>query len=205
MMSDEMSLDNQPQSNEADSASNVVTLVSDCDALLIPSGRPIFVPKGSQVIITQALGGSYTAMVNGNLVRIAEDQAASLGTYAGAGTGNADGGVPEEPLPEGTPTEQAWALMKTVYDPEIPVNIVDLGLIYSCDLLPIDNDETRLRAHVVMTLTAPGCGMGPVIMAEVKRKLERLPLEDVNVELVFDPPWSQDRMSPAARLELNLF
>lgn len=184
---------------------NIVTLVQDCDALLIPSGQPVYVPKGSQVIITQALGGSYTAMVNGNLVRIAEDQVACLGEYAGHGTGGADAALVEEQLPEGTPVEQAWALMKTCYDPEIPVNIVDLGLVYDCDLCPIDDESTRLRAAVTMTLTAPGCGMGPVIMAEVKRKIERIPeVEDVQVELVFDPPWAQSMMSEAARLQLNL-
>lgn len=175
-----------------------LTLQRDCDALLIPSGHPILLEKDEEVTLMQALGDSFTIEYAGNLARIAGEDAAALGDeYERMAS------LPEIDT-EASTEDQAWALMKTCYDPEIPVNIVDLGLIYACNVTDITDAEQRI--HVMMTLTAPGCGMGPVLVQDIKRKLTRLPkAKDVVVELVFDPPWNQDMMSDVAKLQLGLF
>ena len=109
------------------------------------------------------------------------------------------------PKLEGSPKDMVWALLKTCYDPEIPVSIVELGLIYAVNMLHMNDDDSEIRAHVVMTLTAPGCGMGPVLVEEIKQKLQAIDgIEDVVVELVFDPPWTQDMMADAAKLALGI-
>ena len=145
-----------------------VTIERDCEATLIPFGNKITLKKGEEGHITQALGGSYTIMVRGNLVRIEGVDADAIGK------------IPEvqpwleEVETDGTANENAvWEAMKTCYDPEIPVNIVDLGLIYSCELS--DNKEKGTNVEVKMTLTAPGCGMGDMIATEVKQKIEGIP------------------------------
>lgn len=173
-----------------------VALVRDCYATVIPSGLPILLIAGSKVEIVQDLGGTYTVQYEGQWVRIAAQDAAALGEeYIKPGV--------ETTWHAGTTLEQkVWSLLQTCYDPEIPVDIVELGLIYGCNLHAID---TGTRVHIMMTLTAPGCGMGPVLMEDVKQKLYSLPeVVDVQLEWVFDPPWTQDRMSDAAKLKLGL-
>ena len=162
---------------------------------MVPSGSRIMLHKDTEVTILQNLGGSYTVNLYGNLARIANKDADVLGKE------------PKEPLNElpenATLEEKIWAQLKTCYDPEIPVNIVDLGLIYDCELKPVD--EKQFDARITMTLTAPGCGMGPVIAGEVKAKVSMLPeVREATVELVFDPPWDRERMSEEAKLELGM-
>ncbi len=173
-----------------------VLLQRDTDATLIPSGQPLLLEKDSKVIVTQALGSSVTVQVNGNLVLIHEEDVGALGvepdlTYF---ENAKDLSMDIE--------KRAWALLKTCYDPEIPVNIVDLGLIYGCQF--VDEDIGQV-AYVAMTLTAPGCGMGPILVENVRRKVMIIPeVKRVEVEMVFDPPWTQDRMSDEAKLQLKL-
>ena len=179
------------QSNEP------VILNRDCDAILIPAGTPISLREGSSVIITQALGGNYTVNINGNLAQIAARDADALGFEVpeSALTGGGTGGEPDEGL--------IWDQMRTCYDPEIPINIVDLGLIYDCKITPLDAGGNRV--DIVMTLTAPGCGMGEFLAEDVRQKVAIVPgVTEVNVELTFDPPWSYDMMTEAARLETGL-
>jgi probable FeS assembly SUF system protein SufT len=149
--------------------------------------------QGTRVRITQALGGSYTvATERGYLFRIEAQDADALGKAPGETVS-----VPEDASLE----ERIWARLRTCYDPEIPINVVDLGLIYSCEIV-----EEGRRVEIKMTLTAPGCGMGPVLAQDVRQRIEALPeVEEADVEVVFDPPWNQNMMSEAARLELGLF
>ena len=179
-----------------------VIMVGDCHASVIPSGLPILLVEGTEVMIIQSLGGAYTVQVNGKWVRIAAEDAASLGPdYV---TPNVEDSWHDDMTLE----QKVWSLLKTCYDPEIPVDIVELGLIYHVDVQPIEAEtsDASHRAHVVMTLTAPGCGMGPVLIEDIKQKLHRLSdIKDVVVELVFDPPWTQERMSDAAKLQLGMF
>ena len=161
-------------------------------ARLVPTGTELSIPEGTFVTLTQALGGTYTVVYNGNMARIESEDADALGFEPEVLTFDtpADGKISEE---------QLWQALRSVHDPEIPVNIVDLGLIY--DVAVNDN-----HVDIEMTLTAPGCGMGPVLVEDVKRRLQRVPLvEDSTVTLVFDPPWSRDMMSEEAQLDLGLF
>jgi len=176
-----------------------VILKRDCEAVLIPSGTPLLLPKDSEVQITQALGGAYTVNVNGNLARIAPMDADALGFTVDplqqVSQATADGKVDEELV---------WDRMRTCYDPEIPINIVDLGLIYHCGITPLPDGGNRV--DVVMTLTAPGCGMGQFLVEDVRGKIATVPnVTEVNVELTFDPPWNQDMMSETARLETGIY
>ena len=179
--------------------SGPVTVARDCDAILIPAGTHITVPAGTVVFITQALGGNYTVNVNGNLAQVGARDADALGfdVEAPALAGAADtslGPVQEELL---------WDQMRTCYDPEIPINIVDLGLVYECKVTLLA--DVGNRVDVRMTLTAPGCGMGQFLAEDVRSKLKQVPnVSEVNVDLTFDPPWSQDMMSEAARLETGM-
>ncbi len=179
------------------STKEVIILSRDCIALMVPSGARIVLQKGTEVTITQALGDSYTVNVYGNLARIEGEDAEALGKPVKD---------PLEDLPEDTSLQdKVWVMLKTCFDPEIPVNVVDLGLIYSCEFEPSSASDLQ-HVKIQMTLTAPGCGMGPVIAAEVKRKVELLPeVESAEVEIVFDPPWNQDMMSEIAKLELGVF
>ena len=174
-----------------------IALKADCDATLVPAGQPLLLTKGTLVSITQALGGSVTVQVQGNLVLIHEDAVDALGLVPNTTTIDEakDKSIPLD--------DRAWALLKTCYDPEIPVNIVDLGLIYGCQCMPAEGDF--YKAFIAMTLTAPGCGMGPFLVEDVKRKIMLIPeVNEVDIEMVFDPPWSQDRMSDAAKLQLGI-
>lgn len=177
-------------------ANDILILSRDVDALLIPSGAHIFLQKGTEVIITQELGDTYTVNIYGNLARIDSKDADALGKQ------------PKPTLteiPEGVTLEElVWQQLKLCFDPEIPVNIVDLGLIYNCEI-KAEADGQHI-VEIKMTLTAPGCGMGPVLADDVKRKVSSLPkIKTVDVELVFDPPWDRTMMSDEAKLQLGMF
>jgi probable FeS assembly SUF system protein SufT len=165
----------------------------ECHAVRIPEGTAALLSSGTRVRITQALGGTYTvATERGYLFRIGAQDADALGKTPGE--------ILLETAGDGL-EDRIWAVMRTCYDPEIPINIVDLGLIYSCEIL-----DGGARVEIKMTLTAPGCGMGPILAQEVKERVASLPgVEQVDVEVVFDPPWDQNMMSEAARLELGMF
>lgn len=178
----------------------VTTLIDECEALLVPHATPLKLTAGTEICITQALGDSVTAYVGGNLVRISSLDWPALGLEALKTPDFLKAVDQSQSL-----TSQCWQMLKQVYDPEIPVNIVDLGLIYGVNVFPLDDSPEFAKAHIVMTLTAPTCGMGPVLVEDVKRKLLCLPkITTTEVELVFDPPWSQDNMSEAAMLSLGL-
>ena len=176
------------------------TLLRDVEASVVPIGTKVTLQKGESAHITQSLGGAYTVIVNGNMFRIAEKDADALGLEAKAAPVAT---APSGPLTQEQLEKQVWESLKTCYDPEIPVNIVDLGLIYDCHLTPVG--ENNFKADVKMTLTAPGCGMGPVLAQDVQNKLISLePIDEANVELVWDPPWNQSMMTEAAKLQLGL-
>jgi probable FeS assembly SUF system protein SufT len=170
-----------------------VTLKRDCPAIAVPAGSLQVLPAGTTVRITQAAGSSYTVAAAGALYRIEEKDADALGVT---------GPATELRAPSTFSERMVWDQLKTVYDPEIPVNIVDLGLIYSCAIS--EHPESGKKIDVAMSLTAPGCGMSDVLKADVERKLARLPeVREVRVEVVFDPPWGPARMSEAAKLQLG--
>ena len=176
-----------------------VTLARDVDASVIPVGTKVTLQKGEQAHITQSLGGSYTVVVNGNMFRIEGKDADALGLQAAGEKNGAAAGAVTQELVE----KEIWNQLKTCYDPEIPVNIVDLGLIYDCHIEPLG--QNSYRVDVKMTLTAPGCGMGPVLQQDVQNKLLGLEaVDDVSVELVWDPPWNQSMLSEGAKLQLGL-
>lgn len=179
--------------------SEPVTLTRDVDASVIPIGTKVTLQKGEQANITQSLGGSYTVVVNGNMFRIEGKDADALGMeVTQKKTGAAAGPVSQEHV-----EKEIWNQLRTCYDPEIPVNVVDLGLIYDCHIEPMAANS--FRVGVKMTLTAPGCGMGPVLQQDVQNKLLSLEsVDDVSVELVWDPPWNQSMLSEAAKLQLGL-
>ena len=172
------------------------TVARDVDAREIPSGTPITLKAGDPVIITQSLGGSYTVMTPvGFLARIDGKDADAIGEQVVA----ADAAASEGKSPE----EQAWDQLRTCFDPEIPVNIVDLGLVYACALTPLPEGGNRI--DVKFTLTAPGCGMGDVLREDIKGKLLTVPgITDADVQVVFDPPWGLQMMSDAAKLQLGM-
>ena len=170
-----------------------IRLLRDVDAFVVPSGDEVKLLAGNLVQITQALGGNYTVLINGNMVQITSENADALGLEIQEETlGNSGGNL----------EQQVWDQLKTCYDPEIPVNIVELGLIYD---LNIKENDTGQKINIKMTLTAPGCGMGPVIADEVERKVNGIKgVESVNVELVWEPMWSREMMSESAQLELGM-
>ncbi len=175
-----------------------ITLTRDVDAAVIPVGSKVTLQKGEQAYLTQSLGGTYTVVVNGNMFRIEGKDADALGMQASAKPASTGGPVSQEQL-----EKEVWAQLRTCYDPEIPVNIVDLGLIYDCHLASLG--PSAYRVEVKMTLTAPGCGMGPMLAQDVQGRLLGLEgVDDVSVELVWDPPWTPAMMSEAARLQLGL-
>ncbi|MEI9864235.1 MAG: putative Fe-S cluster assembly protein SufT [Limisphaerales bacterium] len=181
-------------------SSELKILTRDVEASVVPIGTKVTLQKGEQAHITQSLGGTYTVIVNGNMFRIESKDGDALGMEVQAApvTATATGPLTQEEL-----EKKVWESLKTCYDPEIPVNIVDLGLIYDCHLTPIGADN--YKADVKMTLTAPGCGMGPVLAQDVQNKLISLePIDEANVELVWDPPWNQGMMTEAAKLQLGL-
>ena len=169
----------------------------DCAAVMVPQGESVTLPAGQVGYITQALGGSFTVYVDGSLFRISGADADALG--------KAPRRAPV--LPPGATdadVEQlVWDQLRTCFDPEIPINIVDLGLVYECRLEPREDGARRVK--VKMTLTAPGCGMGEVLVQDVRDKLSLVPtLAETDVELVFDPPWNHSMMSEAARLQTGM-
>ena len=171
-----------------------IPLLLDVDAYMVPSGDEVKLLAGNIVRITQALGGNYTVLINGNMVQITAENSDELGLE-----------VTEEQAsesPAGDIEQQIWDQLKTCYDPEIPINIVDLGLIYD---LKIEESGTGNKVDIKMTLTAPGCGMGGVISDEVDRKLNGIEcIDHVSVELVWEPMWTREMMSEAAQLELGM-
>ncbi len=172
------------------------TVARDVDAREIPSGTPITLRAGDPVIITQSLGGSYTVMTPvGFLARIDGKDADAIGE---------EPVVADAAAQEGRSTEDlAWDQLRTCFDPEIPVNIVDLGLVYACTLSPLP--EGGQKIDVKFTLTAPGCGMGDVLREDIKGKLLTVPgIQEADVQVVFDPPWSLQMMSEAAKLQLGM-
>lgn len=177
--------------------SESIALKREVNVIRIPDGIPGLLPEGEIVTLHQSLGGTFTVTTEkGYMVRI------------DGADGDALGKEPQKIESIGTGTDResvernAWEMMRSVFDPEIPVNIVDLGLIYECTVTPVAEDQHSIK--VVMTLTAPGCGMGPVIQADVERKIRNLPgVQSVNVEVVFDPPWSQGMMSEVAKVQLG--
>ncbi len=174
-----------------------VTLIRDVSAIIIPVGESITLREGTEGFITQALGGSFTVYVEGNLFRISGADADALGKEP----------VPPPAVPDNATDkdieEVIWEQLKTCYDPEIPVDIVNLGLIYRCELKPLGNGSRSVE--VDMTLTAPGCGMGDVLVQDAREKIAVIPtVAEVRVELVFDPPWNVGMMTDEARLQTGL-
>jgi len=184
-------------------SSELKILTRDVEASVVPVGTKVTLQKGEQAHITQSLGGTYTVIVNGNMFRIESKDGDALGIEASVVPTGSATATPAGPLTQEELEKKVWESLKTCYDPEIPVNIVDLGLIYDCHLTPIGPDN--YKAEVKMTLTAPGCGMGPVLAQDVQNKLISLePIDEANVELVWDPPWNQGMMTEAAKLQLGL-
>jgi len=173
-------------------------LSRDVKAVMVPAGIEIELKSGQSGFITQALGGSFTLYMEGNLFRLPGTDADAIGKD-----------VVKAPVLPPDSTEDdvlalAWDQLRTCYDPEIPINIVDLGLIYECSVSAIGDGQRQI--NVRLTLTAPGCGMGDVLVQDIRQKLEIIPtVGAANVELVFDPPWNQSMMSEAARLQTGMF
>ncbi len=175
-----------------------ITLQRDCEGVLIPSGDRVTLKKGQEVIITQSLGGTYTIIVMGNLARVDSKDADALGKEVLAT--DKDKVIADVEVNE----QQVWDQLSTCYDPEIPVNIVDLGLIYDLKITP-QTDGTGQRVDIKLTLTAPGCGMGPFIAEDVRQKVLSVPgVAEADVQLVWEPMWNQGMMSEAARLHLGM-
>ncbi len=176
----------------------IVPLLRETEATEIPSGRKISFVQGTEVIILQTLGGAYTVMTHmGQMATISGKDSDALGKTP----------PPEAPAPaaaseEKTLDQKVWAQLKTCYDPEIPHNIVDLGLVYECNVVVLEPESHKV--DIKMTLTAPGCGMGEWLRQDVKNKVSTISgIKECNVEVVFDPPWTKDRMHPALRRELG--
>ncbi len=176
-----------------------VTLTRDVNIVTVPEGNTGTLPKGTPVTIHQALGSNYTVVTDyGHMVRIASADADALGKEVTSLH------TLVEDTDQETVEKNCWEVMKTVYDPEIPVNIVDLGLVYQC--LVTAKEPGHNRVDIQMTLTAPGCGMGPVLQGDVEQAIRALPgVDDVIVDVVLDPPWSQQMMSEVAKVQLGLF
>ena len=178
-------------------SSEPVRFERDCTAVLVPQGDVVTLPAGSAGYITQALGGSYTVFVEGNLFRIAGSDADAIGKEA------AEPLQLSEDASDEAVEQLVWKQLRTCFDPEIPINVVDLGLVY--EALVSHRDDGQRVVHVKMTLTAPGCGMGEILVDDISNKLEMIPtVAEADVELVFDPPWNRTMMSEAARLETGM-
>ena len=172
----------------------MVVTQRECPARRVPSGEPTTIPEGQFITINQALGGNYTVTFQGNMLRIDGTDADAIGqepevlSFSDDGSGQ----IVED---------QVWQALDSVYDPEIPISLVSLGLVYNVTV-----DQAEKQVAIQMTLTAPGCGMGPVLVSDVKYRVAKVPnVADVHVELVFDPPWSREMMSDEAQLEAGLF
>lgn len=176
------------------SEQRVVVTTRACPSRLVPVGTEVIIPAHTFVTITQSLGGNYTVVYQGNMLRVDGTDADALGLekYQLVFDQHGDGTIHED---------QVWQALETVFDPEIPVNLKSLGLIYK---VHIDQDSKKVT--IDMTLTAPGCGMGPVLVQDVKYRVAMVPyVSNVSVELVFDPPWHRDMMSEEAQLETGMF
>lgn len=172
----------------------MVLAQEDCPARRVPDGTPVTIPRNAFVAITQALGGNYTVVHLGQMLRVDGTDAAALGLQAE---------MLSFPAAQTTLIDEAqvWQALSTVFDPEIPVDLVNLGLIYKVSIV-----QEAHRVEIAMTLTAPSCGMGPVLVGDVEYRVKRVPnVKDVKVDLVFDPPWSRDMMSEEAQLETGMF
>jgi len=179
--------------------SEEIEVLRDCPAVTIPYGSPVTIEKGCTAVITQQLGSSITVMVQGNLYRVEGQDADALGLDVI----EVEQHIPEGPVTEEYVKERAWEVLSTCFDPEIPVDIVNLGLVYGCDVIPVG--EERFRIEMRMTLTAPGCGMGTMIADEARSKLLNIHgVDEVAVDLVWDPPWSREMMSESARLQMGM-
>ena len=175
-----------------------LSLNRECIAVMVPSGQQVLIPDGTEVGVVQSLGGSFTVKIHGRLFRIDGKDADALGKEP----------PPEPRLPEGANEKDVealiWQQLKNCFDPEIPIDIVELGLVYRCEVFTVDANLRRVE--IDMTLTAPGCGMGDVIAEDVQRKVLEVPtIDEARVEVVFDPPWNHSMMSESARLELGVF
>lgn len=166
---------------------------------MIPSGEPVSIPAGTQATITQSLGGSYTLITDrGIMVRVSGEEVEAIGKTPPEQV-KVEGEVAKEQL-----EQMVWDQLKTCYDPEIPVNIVDLGLVYQNEVTP--REDGGFDVNIKMTLTAPGCGMGPVLANDVQTKVAALPgVRNVNADIVFDPVWDRSMMSEAAKLQLGMY
>jgi len=178
-----------------------ITLKRECEAVLIPSGKKVKLSAGSEVRLTHSLGGSYTVMTDrGHMARIAGEDADALGMETGPAAQSAGAGGSER---AGDIERLVWDRLKTCFDPEIPVNIVDLGLVYHCRVDPLAGGGSRVE--IKFTLTAPGCGMGEVLRGDIERRILSVPgVREVDVQLVWDPPWNQSMISPEAKRELGM-
>lgn len=179
-----------------------IELTRDVEAVQIPSGEVITLPIGTQVMITQSLGGTYTVATQSGLARISAANADALAIESSA-EADAHKTAPEKLAAEGDLEGAVWEQLKAVYDPEIPVNIVDLGLVYDCQV--VENGEGNKEVEVKMTLTAPGCGMGPTIAADARNKIISLEdIDDARVDLVWEPAWNQDMISEEGKMKLGM-
>ena len=175
----------------------LIILSRDCEVISVPYGEKEILKKGTEVQLMQAMGGSYTVYTSHGMFRISGSNGDAIGKEVEPAP------VIDEDITDHDFEEKVWEQMRTVYDPEIPINIVDLGLIYSCEIQKVEKDNFNIK--VDMTLTAPGCGMADVLVEDIKERISLLPrIHTVNVELVLDPPWSMEMMSEAARLEAGL-
>jgi probable FeS assembly SUF system protein SufT len=176
-----------------------ITVTRDVEGTVIPTGTKVTLQKGEQAFITQSLGGTYTVIVKGNMFRIEAKDADALGLEVVAKAVSTRTPSTAEEI-----EKEAWNQMRTCYDPEIPVNIVDLGLVYDCHVEPLGAPD-RYKMGVKITLTAPGCGMGPALRQDVQNKLLSIEtVDEATVQVVWDPQWNQGMMSEAAKLQLGL-
>lgn len=176
----------------------VVELSKDVVGVQIPSGEQVSLPAGTRVYITQNLGNSYTVATDFGLVRLSGEATEALGVT----DTQEEAASEEEQAPKGI-EDQVWETLKNIYDPEIPVDIVNLGLIYDIVFTQLENDLYHVA--IKMTLTAPGCGMGPHLMEEARARVEALPeVETAEVEMIWDPPWNQDMVSEEGKMKLGL-
>jgi probable FeS assembly SUF system protein SufT len=175
-----------------------VVIYREVQAVVVPAGQEVTLKPGQAGYITQALGGSFTLYIDGNLYRLAGADADAIGKEVLK--------VPELPqnATDSDVRDAVWAQLRTCFDPEIPINIVDLGLVYECVVNP--KDDGSRRVDIKMTLTAPGCGMGDILVDDATDKVQMIPtVSEAKVELVFDPPWNQSMMTEAARLQTGMF
>jgi len=177
-----------------------VVVARDCEAIQIPHGNVVTIPKDTLAIITQSLGGTYTLQIPsmGGLFRVSDKDGDAIGKERAAAT-SATASVPAGEVSQ----DAVWSELRNVYDPEIPVNIVDLGLVYDLTIEPLAGGGSNVQ--VAMTLTAQGCGMGPSIAMDAQRRLEALPgVGEAHVRVVWDPPWNPNMISPEGRVKLGM-